>query len=99
VVRAILLLFNERLKYLREQRNISQQDLADRLGVTRSTVSAWEAGINEPVLKTFVEIATFFNVSTDYLLSLEKSLNIDISELNEDDKATMLNLLNRLKQK
>ena len=95
----MLLLFNEKLKYLREKRNISQQELGDRFGVTRSSVSSWEAGINEPILKTFVEMTSYFNVSADYLLSLDNKLSVDISELNEDDRATILNLVDRLKQK
>ncbi len=95
----MLLLFNERLKYLREKRNIKQTDLSEKLELTRSAISAWEAGINEPTLKNFVDLLFYFNVSADYLLSLDNNLKVDISDLNEDDRATILNLIDRLKKK
>ena len=58
----------DRIKSLREQQNITQSDLAKQLGITRSSVNAWEMGISVPSTQYIVELAHIFNVSTDYLL-------------------------------
>lgn len=60
--------FNERFKYLRSQKKLSQQELADLLGISKSSVNMYERGEREPSLETLELIADFFNVDMDYLL-------------------------------
>lgn len=60
--------FNERFKYLRSQKKLSQQELADLLGISKSSVNMYERGEREPGLETLELIADFFNVDMDYLL-------------------------------
>ena len=60
--------FGARLKELRKENGLRQQDLAQMLNVHNTTVSAWETGDNEPDFKTLIKIATIFGVSTDFLL-------------------------------
>ena len=62
---------NERIKELRKEKNISQQALADAIGVSQKAIDFWEKGINEPKACYIVALASFFNVSTDYLLGIE----------------------------
>ena len=57
-----------RLKQLRTHSNLSQQKMADVLGISRSAVAMWETGGSEPDNKTLEKIADFFGVSVDYLL-------------------------------
>ena len=57
-----------RLKELRTHSNLSQQKMADVLGISRSAVAMWETGGSEPDNKTLEKIADYFNVSIDYLL-------------------------------
>lgn len=57
----------ERIAALREQRHLTQAELAKRLGVTRSGVNAWELGISVPSTQYLVELAALFGVSTDFL--------------------------------
>ncbi len=71
----------ERIKHLREQRPMTQVDLAKYLGVTRSGVSAWEMGISVPSTQYIVELAKFFNVSTDYLLGMEETASVSLQGL------------------
>lgn len=60
------------LKRLREEKGISQQELATAIGVAQSAVGNWESGLREPrSLKQLEQIADFFGVSTDYLLGRE----------------------------
>jgi len=64
--------FAERLYELRNKSNMSQGDLADRLDVSRQTVSKWENGICMPETEKLVELSEIFTVSTDYILKGEE---------------------------
>lgn len=59
--------FSTTLKLLREKKGISQTALANIIGVSRSTIGMYEAGLREPDFETFEAIADYFNVSMDYL--------------------------------
>lgn len=59
--------FCERLKELRTSRKLSQQELADRLGISKSSINMYERGEREPGLGMLEAIADFFNVDMDYL--------------------------------
>ncbi|AKL96307.1 transcriptional regulator [Clostridium aceticum] len=60
--------FSHRLKQLRKEKKITQEDLANQLNKTRSTVAGYETERKEPDYDTLKKIAEFFDVSTDYLL-------------------------------
>ena len=62
--------FKERFTQLRKELELTQEQLAEKLGMgyTRTAISAWEVGRNEPSNSDTVKIAEFFGVSTDYLL-------------------------------
>ena len=64
-------IFGERLKKLRKENNETQSELAQEIGVGTSMISMWEKGINYPEVKKLIEIAEYYNVSTDYLLGLQ----------------------------
>ena len=64
----------EKIKELRQSFAISQAQLAKRLGVTRSSVNAWEMGISTPTTQYIVDMAHIFHVSTDCLLGVEDTL-------------------------
>jgi transcriptional regulator with XRE-family HTH domain len=61
-------LFGERLRQLREQRGLSQKDLAVQLGVRQSAISWWERGEREPSLSNAVKAAEFFGVNVQYFV-------------------------------
>ena len=66
--------FGKRLKELRQEQNLSQQKLGDKLFVTRVTVSAWETNKQEPNIETIKKLCDIFEVSTDYLIGYKKEL-------------------------
>ena len=83
--------FNERLKLLRRESGLSQQDFAKRLGTSKSSINMYERGEREPGLETLEAIADYFNVDMDYLLGksehrsksawlegIDKSVDLDI---------------------
>ena len=62
--------FNENLKFARERKKISQKEMAERIGVAKSTYSLYESGNREPNVQTIKKIADILNVSADELLGI-----------------------------
>ena len=90
---------SDRIKFLREQKNYTQTDLAKKLGITRSSVNAWELGISVPSTQYIVELSNIFSVSTDYLLGVQKTSSIDISGLTQGDIEMIYSLTEYFKSK
>ena len=86
-------MIGERIKELREERGFSQAELAKRLGVTRSSVNAWEMGISSPTTQYIVEMARLFYVSADFLLGMEKRWRLSIEGLTEQEIQVLLQLV------
>ena len=82
------------IKALRETAGFSQAELAKRLGVTRSSVNAWEMGLSVPTAQYVVEMAQLFRVSTDYLLGLNHNETIYIDGLTHEEKQILYSLIN-----
>ena len=87
----------ERIKNLREQQNKTQSDLAKQLGITRSSVNAWEMGISVPSTQYVVELAYIFQVSTDYLLGVNNTATIDVAGLSDKDVELVHNIIQHLR--
>lgn len=62
-----------RLKELREYSNLTQKQLAEKIGNVQRNISNWESGVSEPDLSTVIKLAEFFNVTTDELLGADRS--------------------------
>ncbi len=92
-------MISERIKTLREQNNLTQSDLSKRLGITRSSVNAWEQGISVPSTQYIVELAEMFSLSTDYLLGVEATNSINVSGLDDDDIELINMIVKHLKSK
>ena len=60
----------KRIRDLREDNDLTQQNIADELHINRRTYAAYENGINSMTPETLIKIANFYNVSVDYLLGL-----------------------------
>lgn len=73
----------DKIKTLRISNDMTQSDVAKRLGITRSSVNAWEMGISVPSTMYIVELARLFAVSTDYILGLEHEAVLDISGIDD----------------
>ena len=68
--------FNEKLQELRKQNGLTQEDLAEKLYVSRTAISKWESGRGYPNIDSLKAIAKFFSVTVDELLSSEEVLTI-----------------------
>ena len=91
--------FGSRLKELRTQAGLTQLQLAQRIGITKSVVSFYELQERTPSPDVLVKLAGIFSVSTDYLLGLDKRETIDISGLSKEDVAIMRALAESLRKK
>ena len=67
--------FQVRLYNLREESNMKQNELAERLGLKSSAVSKYEKGLTQPSISTLVKMAEVFACSVDYLLGLSSVKN------------------------
>lgn len=65
--------FSDKIKNLREENKLTQQDIADLLNTSKQTISNYESGKNEPNLSTVVAIADYFGVTVDYLVGRTNS--------------------------
>lgn len=80
--------FNKKLQKLRKNKGITQEQLAAAIFVSRTAVSKWESGRGYPSIDSIKDLAKFFSVSIDELLSSEQALKI----AEEDNKNRMMKL-------
>lgn len=105
---------NDILKQLRNEKKITQRELANLLNLSPSTIAMYETGQRKPDFETLQKIADFFDVSTDYLLGrtdirnlyketvlreTKTSYNLDVCGLSVDDIAKVEEYIDLLKQK
>ena len=91
-------MLSERIRSLRNNRGISQVELAEALHVTKQSVSNWENNNIQPSIEVLVKIARYFSVSTDYLLGLETKKTIDVSGISDESNAHLKWLVEMLKR-
>lgn len=84
--------FGEKLQSLRKSKGLTQEELSEYLYVSRTAVSKWESGRGYPSLDSIKEIASFFSVTIDELLSSEKMLSIAEKE-NKQNLQKLCHLL------
>lgn len=91
-------MIGDTIRSLREQAGYSQSELARRLSVTRSSVNAWESGLSAPTAVYIIELAKLFHVSADFILELEHTRQIDLSDLTEQEVRILYELLDYFRQ-
>lgn len=79
--------FNEKLQYFRKKSNLTQEELAEKLFVSRTAVSKWESGRGMPSISSLKAISEVFNVSIDELLSSEEIIEVAEKEKKENMKS------------
>ena len=79
--------FKDRLIKLRKELNLTQEELAQKIGYTRTAISAWEIGRNEPSNADTIKLAEYFGVSTDYLLGKSDVRNPEKVDIDKADVA------------
>ena len=87
-----------RLQELRSSRNMKQSDFAGLLGVTKSTVSAYENGTRLPSYEVLIKISKIFKVSTDYLLGCGGGAVVDISGLTARQISSLQDIIDAYRE-
>ena len=85
---ALIMEFSEKLQALRKQKGLTQEELAEKLFVSRTAVSKWESGRGYPGIESLKAISKFFSVTVDELLSTEEVLTL----VEEDQKEKQMQL-------
>ncbi|MBS5852930.1 MAG: helix-turn-helix domain-containing protein [Bacilli bacterium] len=78
--------WNKRIRDLREDNDMTQDDLASQLGISKRTLLRYESGVSEPTISVLISLSLLFNVSVDYIIGTKDTTEIDeISIKNELD--------------
>lgn len=91
--------FGSKLKELRIQNGLTQKQLADQLGVTKSVVSFYERQERTPSPEVLRKMAAIFRVSSDFLLDIDRTKRLDVSDLDDDDIQLVSLLIDTLRRK
>ena len=89
----------EKLKSLRIEKKLTQKQVADRIGLAISAVSSYESGTRYPSYDVLVKLAYIFHVSTDYLIGMTDTRNIDVTGLNDCEIELVSQLVDMLRNK
>ena len=89
----------EKLKSLRLEKNLTQKQIADRIGLAVSAVSSYESGSRYPSYDVLVKLSRIFHVSTDYLLGITDTRNVDVTGLNDNEIELVSQLVDMLRNK
>ena len=87
-------MIGDTIRSLREQAGYSQAGLAKKLGVTRSSVNAWESGLSAPTAVYIIELSKLFHISSDFILGLDNTMQLNLSEFSEEEVRILYSLIN-----
>ena len=90
--------FGDKLRALRMEKNLTQNDLAARLGIVGASVSSYEKNKQYPSVEVLIQLCQTFDVSADYLLGLSDDKNFNTSTLTEEQLQIVLRLINEFEQ-
>ncbi len=90
-----MVVLGEKIKTLRVSRKMTQSELAEKLNVTKSTISSYENDSRQPSYEVLIKISSLFNVTIDSLLMGERNgIYLDVHNLNQYQIKVILDLLN-----
>nr|WP_316618018.1 helix-turn-helix transcriptional regulator [uncultured Ruminococcus sp.] len=78
--------FNEKLQKLRKEQNLTQEELAEKLFVSRTAISKWESGRGYPSIDSLKVIAKYFHVTIDELIGGEEIVTLAEQDIKENNK-------------
>lgn len=92
-----MILLGQKIKDLRMKNKYTQLEFAEKLGVTKSSVSAYENDSRTPSYEVLIKMADIFGVSIDSILLREADQNLDVRGLNEEQINIIRNLIVQLR--
>lgn len=91
--------FGNRLKELRLHSGLTQKQLADQIGVTKSVISYYELQERTPSPDVLIKFSSVFHVTSDYLLGIERKKTLDITGLDDEDEKVLRTLVEHFRKK
>ena len=83
----------KKLRGLRIAANLSQAQIAERLGVTKALISSYENGLRQPSYENLLKLSRLFKVTTDWLLGNTQQTPFDFSGLTDEQTALLLGII------
>lgn len=84
-----------RLKALRQEKNLTQKQLADKLDIVKASVSGYEQNSIYPSIEVLLKYCKYFNVSADYILGLSDTVDFKMANLTDEQITIILNLISQ----
>lgn len=94
-----MLIFGERIRQLRNEHNLTQVQVGERIHATKGMINTYETSSRYPSLDTVVRLARLFKVSTDYLLGVKSNITLDVSELKPSQISLLSQIIDEFKGK
>lgn len=89
----------ERLKKLRQSKHLTLKQVAERVGISVSVLSAYEIEDRHPSYHILLKLATLYDVSCDYLIGKEKMRTLDVTGLSQREIDSVAEIIAILKEK
>lgn len=87
---------SEKLRALRDARGLTQLQVANRIGVSKAMVSAYETASKAPSIEVLIRLSRLFGVSVDYLVCVDAPKMLDVSKLDDGSIALIAALVKKL---
>ena len=88
----------ERLQTLRKNHKLTQKQVAERIGVSKSVLSGYELEDRHPSYDVLLKIATLYNVTCDFLIGKSSERTLDVTGLNESEIASIAEVVRLMKE-
>lgn len=90
---------SEKLRTLREARGLTQLQVANRIGISKAMISAYETASKAPSIDVLIRLSHLYSVSIDYLVCVDSPKSLDVSDLDDDTIAHLSALVHKLKDR
>jgi len=80
--------FEERIQLIRREKGLSQEELAEKLGISRQAIAKWEAGLSYPDVNNLIALSNIFHISIDHMLKEEEDCTTSFEE--DQQKANII---------
>lgn len=88
---------SEKLRLLREAAHLTQLQVANRIGVSKAMISAYETASKAPSIEVLIRLSRLFGVSVDYLVCVDAPKMVDVSGLDDESVALVATLVSKMK--
>lgn len=88
---------SEKLRALREAKGLTQLQVANKIGISKAMISAYETASKAPSIEVLIRLARLFGVSVDYLVCVDAPRFIDVSGLDDETVALIASLVGKIK--